>query len=290
MLWQDIQIQIEKFSQFVKNESVNIEEFTVQPKFPVSLSKKLAPLKILGSRSDFYLEAPTSGESSPCLSESGKTPRFNAPSVFDIQKTINHEEITDFDYDIEKISSSDAKCITLFIEGLDEFLTSEDLNSLMDEIKVGMYSKSDIFVITKSKFMKHKEKRCLALTIVLKNSKIFARYIRKFQMHFKNTVGYGIGLSTIKINKKTSSNLNGVVVRNIPPNITSDELKEKCIEEINGAIQIGPIQRIKEKNCCFVECDCLEDAEVICKKINRTKVRDIETKESFVIKVIFLKD
>jgi len=285
MSWQSLQTQFEKFSQIIKNESVNIEEFTEHPKNLLSLSKKISPLKMIGTRSKFYVEAPTSGESSPCLSESGKTPRFNAPSVLDIKGQINHEEIIEVDYDIEKISNSNEKYPTLFIEGLDEFITIDDFDSILEGVRILTYEKNDIFVTKKSKFLNYKEKKCLALKTLIKQPKLFARFIRKFQMHFKNMLGYGVSVSFAKMHRKISSVVNGVVLRNIPPKITHEELKGQCSEGIDGKISVGQIQRIKDVNCCLVECDYLEDAEVICKKINKTRVRDAETKESFVIKV-----
>lgn len=289
MLWQSVQCQIEKFSQILQNESANIEEFAEHPRHLTSLSKRLTPLKIIGTKADYYVEEPTSGESSPCLSESGKTRRYKAPSVLDMKKLTNNEDIIDLDYDIEKFANSGEKYTTLFFEGLNESMTVEELDLLMDGVKINNYEKSHIFALRNSKFLNYKEKRCLALKILVIQPKIFARFIRKFQMHFKNSHGYGIGISIAKIGQRRTSIINGVVLRNIPPTISHDQLRARCSEHLDGTISLGPIQRIKDSDCCLVECDYLEDAEVICKKINKTRVRDTETKENYVIKVVYLK-
>lgn len=290
MSWDRLKAEIQKVSDTLKNQNINFQEFMEHPKQLLSLSSKLSPLKSCGKKNNFSIEAPTSGESSPCLSESGKTPRYIAPSVSDLTQLINQESFTELDYNIEKHNDSSEKdlIMLLLIEDLDASITIEGFYSLLSEVKVNNYNHSDIFESKSPKFIKFKEKRCLSFKVKLKWPKFFARFIRKLQMHIKNSTGHAVRIGEAKLQQPTIQNkfLNGVVLRNLPPKLTGEELLHEINQNIQGEFSVSSVKKVKEANCCVVECNYLEDAEVICKKMNKQNWQNPESSQSHIIKVI----
>lgn len=291
MSWERLQAEINKVSKLFDTQKVNFQEYIEHPKQLLSLSTQFSPLKVCGKKNNFSIEAPTSGESSPCLSESGKTPRYTAPAVTDLHQLINKDKFTELDYDIEKYCDSTEKDSTLLIviEGLDESVTVETFYSLLSDVKVNNYNYNDIFDSRNPKFINFKDKKCLSLRVKLKWPKLFARFIRKLQMHIKTVTGHAvkIGEAKLQLTPKALSKIssfNGVVFRNLPPKATGDELLKEISQNIQGEISVSSVHQLKEANCCVVECNYLEDAEIICKKMNKRNWQNPETDQTHTIK------
>ena len=281
MAWQSTQAQIKRFSQFLEKQHINIKEYTEHPKHLLSINTQLPSLNITGKKVHSQLEEPTSGESSPCVSESGRKQRHVAPSVFDVRDYFaNEETFSEVDYNIEDLQESQ-RDISLLIEGLDASITIDRFLALMAEVRVYTYTVNCIFDTRKYKFLTFKGKRCLLLQIQIKSHTFFSRYIRKLQMHIKNSTGIAVGISVTK----KSKHLNGVIVRSLPPKLSHQELSEKCKKEVGENVMVGQIHKIKQSHCCIIDCKFLEDAEKISKKINRIQFRDTKLQESYTVKV-----
>src|SRR5690349_9192964 len=109
MSWRSIQLETDKFSQILQQNQVNPEEYATQPRQLRSLAVQIKPLNIWEKQNSLQIQTPTSGESSPCLSDPGKKRRFNEPSVFDMNPFINDFEFSEVDYNIEKLKDREDK-------------------------------------------------------------------------------------------------------------------------------------------------------------------------------------
>ena len=281
MEWNNLNSELKRYHQTTTTHKIDIQTLIDQSNYISSFSSQINALNTYEKRKEYHIEVHTSGESSPCKSESGKKARIVRPSIFDLNKLDIEEDYSDIDYDIEGIDESSGYDLNIVIEGLEKSFSEEQFVEIMNDVKLSSLPYQSIFTVKNIKFVNIRGKKCLLLWIEMLRVKLFPRYMRKLQMKIKNVVGYAVRISKAA----KSKNFNGVFLRNLPPKLTTEEISKQFMTELDGNIDVSSISNIKDRNCCFIKCDFLEDAEVICKKIHKVHIRDTKSQENYVIKV-----
>ena len=86
-----LELQIQNFSRLTKGKLPNIEQFAKAPGTLLSLSTQIKPLQTFEKRQEYQIETPTSGESSPCISDSEKDTRAQMPTMSEISDLLTEE-------------------------------------------------------------------------------------------------------------------------------------------------------------------------------------------------------
>ena len=110
------------------------------------------------------------------------------------------------------------------------------------------------------------------------------------QIYAKNSTRMQISISyAIDITKIKQYKWAAVVIRNLPPNISSEQVAKRCQDEheklkyVLPPMQVKCIVIIEGQNCTIAVMDDLEDAERVCHRLNMQKISEKQVLKVWVI-------
>lgn len=280
--------QIETFTRLLSQKSINIDPFTKAPGFLLSLSSQLKALSTFEKRHENQIDDPTSGESSPCQSDSERDSRYLMPSLDEVSEMLTDELVYDVDYSIERLKEYAEKGLTLIFEDFDPNFRKNTLIRYLRDIKVSDIISERILSVRDSKSLCFRGNNSFLVEFSVKKPDLVYDLIKTFHSYLKTETRRAVKVGRVLDDRRKRGYWYAVVIRNLPPRVSQKEIEEQCQKDVNGSIYVGVILRIKERYCCVIRCDYLEDAELICKRLNDFQLKDRHTYEKYVIKVKFL--
>jgi len=280
--------QIQHFLQLANSFPFDINPLTKVPEKGNihSLCSQLKALRDYKKNNDFYLDAPTSGESSPCQSDSERDSRIQMPSILDVCELLTDELSLDLDESPDKYRDTNGKSITLVFENFDINFRASRFFGLLKDIRVNGYSSDRIFSHKESKNVVFRESTSIIVDFIIKRNDLIFEYFTKLETHLREQLGRPIKVSRVISNKQRRGQFYAIIVRNIPPKVTKKEIVTQCQREISGQITAGTLLKIKTKYCIMIRFETLDDAESVCRRLNNFSLRDPQTHEKYVLKVI----
>jgi len=109
----------------------------------------------------------------------------------------------------------------------------------------------------------------------------------KLEAYLREETRRPIRISRVIGDKKSRGQFYAAIIRNLPPKVTKKEIVTQCQREASGQIVAGTLLKIKTRYCCMLRFDSLDEAEVVCKRLNNFSLRDPQTNEKYVLKVNF---
>ena len=281
--------QIQHFLQLAKSWPLNIEPFLKAP--PIgnvfSLSTQLKTLRDFEKRNELNLDEATSGESSPCQSDSERNSRAQMPSLLDVCELLTDELSLELDESLDKFRNISGKGITLLFENFDINFRIQRLYGFLRNIRVNDYSSDRIFSAEESRMIVFRESTSIIMDFSIKRHELLFEYFMKLEAFLREETRRPIRISRVIGDKKSRGQFYAAIIRNLPPKVTKKEIVTQCQREASGQIVAGTLLKIKTRYCCMLRFDSLDEAEVVCKRLNNFSLRDPQTNEKYVLKVNF---
>ena len=291
MSWQSIKANLQKCKAFVDDNHINYDQLIANNPISIqTLAFQHKPLLSYEKKCDFHLDSGTSGESSPCYSETEYELRTSVPTLLEVSELLLDETTLETESNLLLLNNYKGEMMTLIFENvkpsleLYEFETiikrNKNLNTEIDRPSLQIKKVQKIFY--------HKTFSILA-EFQINRFRSFGDNLIRLQKDYRfgNSVGNDVNIWWVRLDKRSTKNMNWVmiVVRNLPPTVTENDLLTLAQNQKDLSISIGPITKIKSHYCCLIRCDSIEDAEMICKKINGFPIKTHLSEKKYYLKV-----
>jgi len=287
MSWQAAEIQLRKIVGFFTNQNLKKETLIVIGGHQVSIASELKRLHNYERKYEYNLDSPSSGESSPCISDSERETRYVMPTVQEVSDLLTEDVAVDIDYAIDRLREFKNKDVTLLFENIDPNVKTNRFLGYFRDVKANGYYSEKILSLRDPRLIIFRGRYAFTVNITVKKPDCIVELLNKVQSSMYSSMRIQPRISYVVNDRRVSDRWHAVVVRNLPATVSQRELSEQCQRDVYGAIQVGTISKIKDKHCCIIRCDYLEDAELICKRLNNFQLKT-PNYEKYTIKVFLL--
>ena len=294
MSWQSIKSSLQKCKKFIDDHNINYDQLIANTPISIqSLAFQYKPLMTYEKKCDLHLDSGTSGESSPCYSETENELRVSAPTLLEVSELLLDENSLETESNLLQLNNFKGDKLTLLFENVKPSLELYEFETIIKRNK-SLNIEIDRPVIQIKKVWRvfyHKNPSILAEFQINRVRSLGDSLIRlQKDYKFISSVGNEINIWWVKHDKQLNKNMNCVmiVVRNLPPTVLENDLLNLIQNQKDFSISIGPITKIKSHYCCLIKCESIEDAEMICKKINGFSIKTHLSDKKYYLKVKFI--
>lgn len=270
-----------KLRQFLKSQKVNLENFTSEAKQLVSLARDYLKIQTYERRSVLHIDPPTSGDSSPCISDKEIGNRVSQPGLQEVTDLLEDELSLETDSNLSKLVDYKNKTVYLLAMGETTKPGQERLfTNMMSRARVKNYTFDRILNYRDPKVIMYHGRYAYILEVYIKKSECINDYLINLQTLAK------VQFSLITSERKKQEFWTAVALRNLPETLSQNEIKSHIQKEVLGETQVGPVSLVRNNFCCVIRCKFLEDAEIICQRLNNYPIRNANTMEKHTLKVL----
>jgi len=282
-----VNLQVQHFSHLIKDLALPLDRYTKPPPSGnmYSISAQLKQLKTFEKRNECPVEEATSGESSPCQSDSEIETRSLMPDLQDVSNVLTEELSLEIDESLERLRDFNGKGISFVFENFDYHFRTHRLSGYIKDIRISGCHSDKILSIRNIKEIVFAGSSSYHVEFSVRRPELLYEFILRLQEYLRNETRRPIKIVRVLGDRRKRGQWNAVIIRNLQPRVTQKELETQCKREVAGPISVGTIVKIKDRFCCIVRCDYMEDAEAICKRLNNFLLKDPQTYEKYYFKV-----
>lgn len=281
-----LNFQLQNFSRLLTENAVNLDLYTKNTGAMLSLASQIKPLHTFEKKHESQIDAPTSGESSPCLSDSEMDSRVMMPTLQELSDLLTDELALEVDSAPEKFKGFHGREITLVFEDFDTGFQKNRFYRYLKETRYNNYISDKIAYPREMKSICFRGNNSLLVNICVKKADLLGGLMDTFHNVLKKETRRPVKMYRVVDDRRSKETFFGVIIRNLPPKVTQKDIVNQCQREVTGTLHIGTLIKVKDRNCCIIRCEYLEDAEIICKKLNNFQLKDPTTNMKYILKVM----
>ena len=294
MSWQSIKSSLQKYKTFIDDHHINYDQLIAN--IPISiqtLAFQYKPLLSYERKCDQHLDSGTSGESSPCYSETETELRVSAPTLLEVSELLLDEASLETESNLLELNHIKGDMITLIFENVKPSLELYEFETIIKRNKsFNIQIDRPSLQIKKVSRIFYRKNPSILAEFQINRLRLPGDSLMRLQEDYKfgSSVGNEINILWVRHDKRLNNNMNWfmIVVRNLPPTVVENDLLSLAQSQKDISISVGPITKIKSHYCCLIRCESIEDAEMICKKINGFPIKTHLSDKKYYLKVSFI--
>ncbi len=168
MFWQSTDQQIKKIVGFLHEKNFKKEPFLAAMGQVISLSSELKALHNYERRYEYNLDSASSGDSSPCISDSERDNRYVMPNIHEVSDLLTEDVSADIDYGIEKLKEFKNKDVTLLFENIDGNMKTNRFLGFFRDVKANGYYAEKIVGLKDPRLILFRGRHAFLVTVTVK--------------------------------------------------------------------------------------------------------------------------